>query len=153
MPMVADSTKLNWGSVLGIGALVLTACAVVILLVTFMFGSVRGHEFNPQTFDRRDFGFYEIPLIRLQVTPLYRTESTGDVETLLQAQKYVQPDLQAAPDPQAPDVWRLISFRRSSYTPPPTDVQILIRYLDARDDKHNHYWHEWSVKHATLAAI
>lgn len=119
----------------------------MIVLATFLFGYVGGYEFNPQTFARRHFGFYEIPLIRWQVTPLYRVDYNGEVEQLVQAQKYV------TPEPQAPEQWHLIYFRRSTHVPPPTDVQILARYLDAADSDSNNYWHEWSIKHPDLAPI
>ena len=125
----------------------LAGAAVVVAISTFMFGYVTGSEFNPQTFDRRRFGFYEIPLVRLQVTPLSRSIVTGDVEAHLQLQKYVTPVA------GAPERWHLISFRRSTYEPPATDVQILQRYLDARDDAFGRYWLGWSTKQPKLAKI
>jgi hypothetical protein len=144
---MADNPKYTVGGMLGIGALVLTGCAVVIVLATFLFGYVTGYEFNPQTFARRRFGFYEIPLVRLQVTPLFRVDSNGEVEDLVQTQKYV------TPRPGAAEEWHLMTFHRSTHTPPPTDAQILGRYLDAETSESGTYWYEWSVQHPDLAPI
>jgi hypothetical protein len=145
--MASNSRKLSAGSIIGLSALFLSVTAVVLLLVTFVFGSVHGTEFNPQTFERRMFGFHEIPLVRLQVTPLWRVEANGEVEELVIAQPYVKPE------PNAPEQWHLISLTRRNYKQPPTDVQILARYLDASDEDGDSYWTEWSIKHADMAAI
>jgi hypothetical protein len=144
---MAQSRKLSVGSIIGLGALILSAAAVVLMLVTFAFGGVRGTEFNPQTFERRMFGFYEIPLLRLQVTPLWRAETNGDVEQLVISQKYV------APEANAPETWHLISLVRRNYKQPPTDVQILVRYLDAKDADGDSYWTQWSIAHPEMAAL
>jgi hypothetical protein len=144
---VASSTKLSAGSAVGFGALVLTGSLVIVALVTMMFGAVGGSEFNPETFDRRSFGFYEIPLIRLQVLPLWRSPATGDVERLIHSQSYI------TPNSSAPETWHLVQLRRSFATPPETDVMILARYLDAQDEHHNAYWAEWSNKHPQMAAL
>lgn len=144
--MANNNQKFSWGAAIGMGALILTGTAVVIVLATFMFGGVHGTEFNPNTFERRRFGYYEIPLLRLQVTPLYREEAGGDLEGLVQT-RYVKPI------PNAPETWHLISFRRSAAAEQPTDARILARYLEAHDETRNSYWHEWSVKHPERAAL
>lgn len=144
---MANNRNLSTGSFVGLGALILSVAAVALLLATFIFGGVGGTEFNPQTFERRMFGFYEIPLIRLQVTPLWRAEANGEVEQLVIAQSYVKPE------PNAPENWHLISLVRRNSRQPPTDVQILARYLDAKDEDENSYWTDWSLKHPEMAAI
>jgi hypothetical protein len=145
--MASNSRKLSTGGIIGLGALFLSVAAVVLLLVTFVFGAVEGKEFNPQTFERRRFGFHEIPLLRLQVTPLWRVEANGEVEQLVIAQPYVKPD------PKAAETWHLISLTRRNYKQPPTDVEILARYLDAWDEDGDTYWAEWSIQHPEMAAL
>ena len=145
--MATNSRNLSTGSVVGLAALILSVTAVLLLLATFIFGGVAGTEFNPQTFDRRMFGFYEIPLVRLQVTPLWRVENNGEVEQLVIAQSYVKPE------PGAPETWHLISLVRRNSRQPPTDVQVLARYLDAKDEDGDSYWAGWSLKHPEMAAI
>ena len=39
-------------------------------------GNISGTEFSPTHFQQRDFGFYEIPLIHLQISPIKRSAST-----------------------------------------------------------------------------
>jgi hypothetical protein len=142
-----NQQKVTWGGTLGLAGLVLAGCAVVVALATYMFGYVSGYEFNPQTFERRRFGFYEIPLVRLQVTPLWRNDASGAVEQLVRSHNYV------TPTKGAPEQWDLISFRRSTYKPVPTDPLILQRYLDAQDAARSPFWQDWSVEHPDLAKI
>lgn len=144
---MAQTSKTSLLGILGMTALALSAAGVVLLLVTFAIGKVSGTEFNPQTFERRWFSFYEIPLVRLQVTPLWRVGANGNVEDLVIAQKYV------TPPPNAPEQWELISLVRRNYKQPPTDVQILARYLDASDEDGDSYWTQWSIKHPEMAAL
>jgi hypothetical protein len=145
--MATNNPRITPLGITGLSLLILTGAVVVIVLVTFMFGGIEGTEFNPQSFERRRFGFYEVPLIRLQVTPLWRREANGEVESLVAAQKYV------IPTPGAPETWHLIALERSSYTPPPTDVQILARYLDAQNEHDRSYWADWSSDHPDMAAV
>lgn len=145
--MASNSRKFSTGSTVGLGALLLSVAAVVLLLATFIFGGVSGAEFNPQTFERRMFGFHEIPLIRLQIMPLWHAEANGEVEELVIAQPYVKPE------PNAPETWHLISLVRRNSKQPPTDVQVLTRYLDAKDEDGDSYWAQWSIKHPEMAAI
>jgi hypothetical protein len=135
------------GAALSIAALVLAGCGVVIALATYLFGRVEGVEFNPHSFERRQFSFYEIPLLRLQVTPLSRTIHSGEVEQLVKTQKYVVPPPGVSPQ------WHLVSLRRNSLESPPTDALILQRYFDASDDDSHRFWHEWSVAHPALAKV
>src|SRR5688572_32714720 len=129
-----NTPKMSIGSMIGLGALILSVTAVLLMLAIFIFGSVSGTEFNPQTFERRMFGFHEVPLVRLQVTPLWRVEASGEVEQLVIAQNYVTPNQKLT------DEWHLISLTRRNYRQPPTDVQILARYLDAKNEHGDSYW-------------
>jgi hypothetical protein len=145
--MANSNSKWSLGSIIGVSALVLSAIAVVVVLTTLLFGAVRGQEFDPQSFERRNFGFHEIPLLHLQVTPLWRAEANGELEQLIIAQKYVVPATNSQPD------WQLISLVRQNSKLPTTDVQILARYLDAKDEDDHSYWTQWSMKHPEMAAI
>jgi hypothetical protein len=144
---MANRTNIGWGGFIGLAGLSLAACAVMIALVTLFFGRVAGTEFNPQTFERRQFSFFEIPLIRLQVTSLSRADISGPVEQHVRSQGYVKPT------PGVPETWHLVALRRSTYAATPTDPLILQRYLDARDADDAHYWQNWNVKHPQLAKV
>jgi hypothetical protein len=144
---MAERGKLSWGGIIGLTALALAGMAVVVALATLLFGGVAGYEFNPQTFERRRFAFFEIPLLRLQVTPLKRTGVSGPVEQSITGNNYVQPDA------KAPETWHLISFHRSNYAPSPTDTQILIRYFDAENPEGGNYWQDWTIEKPQLAKL
>jgi hypothetical protein len=49
---------------------------------TVAFGGVAGVELCPQTFERRAFTYYEIPLTGWQVSKVTRTNLTGDAQIL-----------------------------------------------------------------------
>jgi len=40
-----------------------------------LFGMVVGEEFSPDKFARRSFIYYEIPLLGIQVSPVYRDDT------------------------------------------------------------------------------
>jgi hypothetical protein len=132
---------------MAVAGLVILALTMVLLLAAFFFGGVTGEEFNPETFQRRRFQFYEIPLLRVQIWPLSRSDASGELEKLARAQGYVATKLPT--DAQ----WHLFSFRRGAAASPPFDAQILQRYLDAIDDSRNQYWHLWSTAHPQRAKL
>jgi hypothetical protein len=136
---------MSWGARTAVTGLILLSITVVIFLVSFLFGGVRGEEFNPYTFARRKFYFYEIPLLRVQIWPLVRNNASGDVESLVQAESYVTPKKNTA------EQWHLFTFNRSAAPSPPFDAAILKTYLDARDEKNANYWHDWSERHPERA--
>jgi hypothetical protein len=115
--------------------LVLIACAV--------FGRVEGVEFCPQDFSRRQFSYYEIPLVGIQVTAVYRTVQVRPVEKALLAERWISI--------QPPQRWDLIRGIRARRVVDPGDASILTRYLDALDPRGSHQWLGWSQDHPPLA--
>ena len=59
------------------------AVLFVLAYMTLTFGRIQGEEFSPDVFRRREFSYYEIPLLGLQVWPITHTESTGPLENYL----------------------------------------------------------------------
>jgi len=107
----------------------LLALAVLVLLILppiVLFGGVFGTEFNPDTFERRSFAFYEMPWIGIQMTSINRHDNSGLVEEHVRAQKYV------VPQPVEPERWSLIKLERSSGNTMTGDANLLTQYLDAR---------------------
>src|SRR5688572_31781097 len=47
--------------------------------LTVWFGGVHGVEFNPHTFARRSYSFYEVPVLRWQVRGIRREDVTSAV--------------------------------------------------------------------------
>ena len=116
------------------------------LLATLMFGAVGGEEFCPDTFSRRSFLYYELPLVGLQITPIRRRDETQDLEKHLTKHNYV-PSGKAAPQ------WHLVNSMRSGVSRVRGDAAILCEYLDANADKRDSYWKAWTEQHPELAKI
>jgi len=125
--------------------------ATVVLLVVGFFairvqGSVRGSEFSPTHFQQRDFRFYEIPLVHLQITPIRRSVSTPGTANFLRQKSMVQ-----TPKGQ-PAYWHLVSIGRGISEPTAADAQFLIDQIQMEQDGVL-YWENWSTDHPKSATI
>ena len=109
-------------------------------------GYVSGREFSPVTFSMRDFQFYEIPILGLQITPIKRTGTTAKTATYLR-----QKSLITVPTPPD-DVWHLVFLSRGFTGSTPADAQLLIDHLGLQYSG-NDYWRTWSDKHPKHAKI
>jgi len=56
------------------GILGILAATLLVFMLTLWFGGVHGTEFSPQTFERRSYSFYELPLVGVQVTAIHHVE-------------------------------------------------------------------------------
>jgi hypothetical protein len=136
--------RLSAGTVLYyfVGLLVL---AMVTAWATLLFGSVSGSEFSPETLQRREFSYYQLPLLGIQVTPLDRKPVTGSVEQYLLTNKIVAPI--------KPEKWDLIEGYEGATHVNPHGASILCTYFDAINHQNQPYWENWSKTHPQLAAI
>ena len=114
----------------------LVTFAGILGFMVLSFGHVTGSEFTPDRFARRDFAFYRIPLIRLQVSPVVRWDTTNDLETHLTQQKII-------PKLPAPKRWDVVSVWAGSRNQK-ADAAILCRYLDTENDQGKLVWLEWT---------
>ncbi len=135
----------RWLVRVGILAVILLALVPVVALM----GRVEGEEFSPQTFRRRVFVYFEIPLVHLQVLPIRRRDKTGDLEKYLAQQKYLA--LGQTGDNQ--DQWHLVRCTRGGSLLSSGDAGIFCAYLDTINDQGQLRWLDWSKKHRTLAKI
>lgn len=120
--------------------------AIVVALATLILGHIGGEEFRPDTFARRSFAYFEIPLLGLQVSPIARKDTTNGLESYLATHKYV-----TVTKPQtSPQPWHLVTSMRSGVVTFYGDAAILCLYLDARDEK-GLYWQKWTEEHPELA--
>ena len=136
----------TWLARVGIGLLVVLAAGGFASFLVMQFGGVHGVEFNPHTFKRRSYSFYEIPLVGYQVRRIRHEDLTGPVEDFLVQQKYVKPPK------KTPDVWHIVVGTRGTSAAQRGDAEILMDYLDTEDDSQTHLWITWSEKHPKLAA-
>ncbi len=124
------------------------AAAIMLVIVGFLVirtqGFVSGSEFSPTHFQKRDFQFYEIPLLRLQITPIVRSSSTTPTATYLR-QKNLIPIVTGAPE-----VWHLVWISRGFTGAKPADAQMLTDQLELAGSG-DPYWKKWSVDHPSKA--
>jgi hypothetical protein len=106
---------------------------------------VTGEEFSPSAFRRRCFVYYRIPLLRFQITPVFRDNTTSRLERYLNSNGLI-------PQPPAGasrwDVVRAVGVGIGHWR---GDACILCNYLDQQDEDGKYVWLEWSKDHSDLA--
>ena len=138
-------TKSTTGSRLIVGILALIFVGLILFVCIVQFGSVTGVEFSPDTFKRRSFFYYEIPLLGLQISPIRRTNQTGDLESHLITKSLINANINAKP------VWDVASLSRGGLLSRKGDAGILCTYLDIKDDEYHLVWLKWSKDNVELA--
>jgi hypothetical protein len=119
---------------------------LVLFIVVRTQGYVSGSEFSPTHFQQREFSFYEIPLIHLQITPIKRSSATPSTAI------YVRQNGLIATPAGTPDYWHLVSISRGLTGSTPADAQLLIDQLELGDSG-DEYWRTWSKDHPQQAKI
>lgn len=129
--------------VIGISALLLTLLLFIVIRTQ---GHVTGKEFSPTHFQQRDFSFYEIPFIHVQITPINRSGSTPTSAMYLRQNSLVK----SYTGP--PQVWHLVSISRGLTGRTPADPQLLLDQLEL-DHSGDSYWRKWSIDHSNRAKV
>ncbi|QEG43861.1 hypothetical protein [Roseimaritima ulvae] len=128
-----------------VAAVILFIC---VGLATLAQGKVRGTEFSPQDFSEREFVFWEIPLVHLQITPIRRSGTINPLTSYLKAQQLIQvPPGGSKPSAQT---WHLVKLSRGSLPRPPADAEILVNYLEGDVGAR---WRQWTIDHPEMAKI
>jgi len=125
--------------------LAIPGIGLVILLSTILFGQHGGEEFCPDTFSRRTFFYFQIPLVGIQVTPIFRDDTTNSLENYLVANNFIKT---AATQPPRWDLVRAIGSGSGQVR---GDADVLCNYLDTTDADGNLFWQTWSDKHGESA--
>ncbi len=141
------AVRRRWGSIFLFGCLGLFAFVVVLTIGTLLFGLHAGEEFAPDTFTRRTFYYYEIPLLGIQVTPIARKDRTNSFERYLRASGLV------APVKSGSLRWDLVRASRSGKVRFRGDAEILCSYLDAVNEDEVAYWKIWSEENTDAAKV
>jgi hypothetical protein len=128
----------------------LSGSALIVFVATAIFGAVQGTEFCPQTFERRSYSHFELPIIGVQVTGERHEDLTGTTELCLTSNNYITPPAGGKQD------WHVLVGSRGTRLRRPGDAGILLQYLDATEGKEKdstYRWAEWSENHASLAKV
>ena len=146
-PRSASRPWPKWVPIAGWSLLGTLGTTLAVFIVTITFGAVHGIEFCPQTFERRSYSYYELPLIGLQVTGVRYEDLTGDTEKTVTSNNYV-----SAPAGGKKD-WHVLVGSKGTRLRKPGDAGILMQYLDATDVGTNLRWQHWTEEHADLAKV
>ena len=121
--------------------------AFVLFAIIRSQGSVRGVEFAPSHFQTREFQFYEIPFLHIQISPIKRTGVTSPTLASLRKNNWVK-----RPKTK-PETWHVVSINRGASGLLPGDAQLLTDQLDLIDGSTSSYfWLNWSENHPNEAA-
>ncbi len=119
----------------------------IVYLTTHFLGHVHGEEFSPTTFERRSFAYYQIPLLRIQVTPVVRQVTTNDLESIVRQEILVSQTSKGAPR------WDLVRAHQAGRQVFAGDAHILCTYLDTRTSTGGLIWQQWTEENGELARI
>src|SRR5262245_44901240 len=87
MANTARRTRPRWMTIVGWSILGALGATLLVFLATVTFGAVHGTEFCPQTFERRSYSYYELPLVHIQMTGERHEDLTGDTEKHVTSKK------------------------------------------------------------------
>lgn len=142
----SSTTSRRWIPIVGWSFIGLLGVTLGVFVLTVMFGGVHGLEFCPQTFERRSYSFYELPVLRIQVTGERNEDLTGPTEQYIQSQKYFTAGT-------GKKEWHVLVGSQGTRVRRPGDAGILIHYLDARQNGDSRRWVQWSEKNEELAQV
>jgi len=128
-----------------VGIILLLGVGLLLVLSVFWFGHVVGVEFSPDKFTYRAFYYYQIPLVGLQVSPVYRKDATDDLSSYLKKKQLIPRSDQDKPR------WHLVRAVETGRTFA-GDAEILHMYLGMERDGTSR-WLAWSKKNPKLAAV
>ncbi|MEM7311698.1 MAG: hypothetical protein AAF497_00965 [Planctomycetota bacterium] len=136
-----------WRNAIPIFIFALLAILALGMLI-MIFGLVEGEEFSPDAFQRRSFSYYQLPMFRLQVTPVNRAQIPQDVEDM------IAKEIKAPKAAIATNKWEISQLvypgGRVSWE---GDCKILCDYLDLKNNKKQFVWEKWGKKHPEMAKV
>lgn len=129
--------------------------ATVIGLIVLVFGRVTGVEFSPDRFETRRFSVHEIPILKIQISPIRRTTSQSATARYLLAKSLIQPPKANASQPAA-NTWHLVELSRGGMSQFSADAKLLTDQLEAyvrHQNKPGEFWHNWSTSEPKKAQV
>ncbi len=145
-PATRSRRKGSWWKRIGAGVLSFIGLSVMVYFFTLVFGSVQGQEFAPDTFARRDFSYYQLPLMQVQVSVVRRKDLGCELCRYMIDKGFISPASSASR-------WDLVATGRRGRLTQDGDALILCRYLDAVDAEGRPYWLGWTQDHPEMAKV
>lgn len=118
----------------------------LVSVVVAIKGYVSGTEFAPSHFQTREFSFYEIPFLHVQITPISRKNTSGAISRQLRAKSWI-----TSPRGQKPTVWHLVALYRGP-TGTSAVAELLTGELQIEDSK-GLFWEQWNLDHPKRASV
>jgi hypothetical protein len=115
--------------------------ALILGLIILVQGRVSGVEFSPTNFQRRNFHFFEIPVLEQQITPITRTNVSHPTLSFLRNRGFVTVFTKLPPR------WDLVSLSRGLSGSSDADAELLMTPLETE------YWKSWSEQNLAEAKI
>ena len=123
------------------------ALAAILAFVVRTQGYVSGQEFAPTHFLTRDFSFYEIPILHIQITPIRRIG--GSQPTI----NHIRQNLLTVPKGTPTDEqWQLVRLSRGLSGNTSADPNLLMDQL-GKSSGQDYFWRKWSIDHPQHAGI
>ena len=119
---------------------------LLVTVVVLLKGSVSGTEFAPSHFQTREFSFYEIPFLHIQITPITRKDKTGPIARQIRANSWI-----TVPRGQKPTNWHLVALNRGP-TGTPAVAGLLTDGL-AIESANGSFWKIWNDDHPKRASV
>jgi len=119
--------------------------------IVYFLGRVQGREFSPSHFELRQFSFTEIPLLRLQITPINRVSQSSGLQSYLSTSALI-----SRPVGQPTD-WHVVELSRFGGISLPADAKLLTDFLETDTSRYSVqtqvHWHQWSIQNPKHAAV
>lgn len=136
--------KIRWGTML----LTATVVCVVLAGAIWLFGRVTGEEFSPQKFTMRRFGYWQIPILKIQVWPV-SLNKIGGVEDKLA--KHIRMNRLHGSVASQQNTWDLVSLDEIGGETYRGDASILTNYLKQPGAVGLTSLLDWTIENPTLA--
>jgi len=140
--------------ILLVAGLVAIAAIPIGLLMALIYGTVRGTEFSPDDFSRRDFSYQQVPWLNWTVSGIEYIDSTPELEQTLLTDRLIQRRKLAGGQTKT---WHL-SYDSDVPDSHACDARFLTKYLDFNDwdsktATSTPFWLKWNEEFPQSAKI
>jgi hypothetical protein len=151
-PAPRAARRSTWATRITVSGFSLLLMIAVLVYVTVVMGYVAGEEIASETFQRRTFCYYQLPVVELQISGITRADSTGLLENYLIDENLISVAATKTP-PDESIRWDLVNANRFGVIYSRGEAEILCHYLDAKNADDKNVWIEWSKENPALTKI